>query len=671
MKELSKLTSFFKDYKVVLLVPVLFFIISLSTNGDYGISWDEPIHFHRGQAYLNYFLTGGETVFSEDRQISYYQSNDLAAEWFLRGNDGGHPPLNDILAASTNYVFYQKLGILGDIEAHHLFNIIASSLLVLIVAIFAHQTYGVFASVIAALAMATYPLFFAESHFNIKDPPETAFFAGAIWAFWNSLEKGSAKWLILSSLFFGVGFGTKFNILFLPFILVPYLFVRYRKKLSVKHIKRIPKSYFIALALFPIIGFGLLFIFWPFLWTDPVAHFLKVKNYYQGIGTGVDGVMRPYMVGGINLYPLLWIVITTPPYVLGLFFAGVFFAWKRRGEEKKTSLLWLVWFAVPVIRVMWPGTIIYGGVRQIMEYIPAMALLAGLGAHELARKFNIKYAKLVLFIFFIPHFFVLAKLHPNQNVYFNSLIGGLSGAREKNIPSWGNSFGNAYLPAVRWINKNAEPGSKLALVQGTGSNVPAFLVRGDIHFSNDNWSGIKRQGEYLLELTHNQPGNPYPYAWNYINNFLEPVYEVKIDGVSIAKVWKNDIKHTKEEFRLKEVATNNFQVVQEEGSIVIDLKKAKILSRFLVDFNRDDFCDNVDGRADLSVDGENWERQPESVATGQIPGEGLSQNKEATIVYFFPGSEAKFIRFTPNEDSSCILENFEVTVVLLESYPDE
>src|SRR3989339_848755 len=106
----------------IITVPILFFVIALGTIYDYGISWDEPIHLQRGQAYLYYILTG-KTVYDETDIKSYYQNEQLTAKYFL-DKDDGHPPLNGIFASISNVIFYQQLGILGDIESYHLFNVL-------------------------------------------------------------------------------------------------------------------------------------------------------------------------------------------------------------------------------------------------------------------------------------------------------------------------------------------------------------------------------------------------------------------------------------------------------------------------------------------------------------------------------------------------------------------
>src|SRR3989344_5537409 len=179
---------------LVCLIPFLFFFISLITLKDYGISWDEPLHFSRGQAYFHYYLTGKKNFdnLKDGYRRSYYQQDGLNAEYFFK-NDSAHPPANDILAASLNYVFYQRLGIMGDIESLHLFNIISSTLLIFVVCLFATEVVGLSGMVVSGFTIAFYPLFFAESHFNIKDPAETFFITLTIYLFWKSLNKFNWK----------------------------------------------------------------------------------------------------------------------------------------------------------------------------------------------------------------------------------------------------------------------------------------------------------------------------------------------------------------------------------------------------------------------------------------------------------------------------------------------
>lgn len=661
-----------KTVLLALVVSLIFFLVQLITIKDYGISWDEPIHFFRGQAYLNYFLTGDADYNSllKSNSKSYYQDPSQSAQYFFK-NDSGHPPINGELAALLNYIFYQKLNVLGDIDSYHLFNILCSAFLVFVVVAFACEVGGFFTGIVSGLALITYPLFFSEAHFNIKDPVETAFFAACIWTFWKSIVKGlNWKWLFLSIVFFALALGTKFNILFLPFILVPWLFMYYIKNREMFSLRKLVKNklFILIFVLAPVIVVVIFFGSWPYLWQDPIQNLLNIIKYYLDIGTNGRGQLSYLLPYGFNLFPIFWIIITTPPIVLILSIIGMIYALFKIKEKNFVLFLWLLWLLVPILRVSLPNTSIYGGVRQIMEYIPAMALLSGVGANWIwqtfFRRFKVKggiTAVLIVFLF-IPHIISLIKFHPNENVYFNFLVGGLSGAQRKNVPYWGNSFGNAYLQAVKWLNINAKPGSKLALIQGTAVNVPKIYIDSNISFSNSYWSGINRDGEYLLELTHQGNEIAYLFAWDYVNTVLNPVYEVKVDGVSIAKIWKNDIAHSKDEYKTETDLPIKNMIVN-SNYLEIELLKEYSLARIIISFNPDlnKNCELFkNGVIEVSKDSKSWKRMEENIPDVQVGKQpSLINNK---LNYILSAYKARYIRIYATLPNSCLLLNPETTI---------
>src|SRR3989344_6123768 len=134
---------------LAILPSVIFLVVGVWTLPHYGMNWDEPIHFMRGQAYLHYFLTGekdykslppypkltpdcgtdcpphpgglynfisyrGNITYEEalfkDNPVklfefkrSYYQSDSYTFNEFIAMEEG-HPPLGGILAALTNNI---------------------------------------------------------------------------------------------------------------------------------------------------------------------------------------------------------------------------------------------------------------------------------------------------------------------------------------------------------------------------------------------------------------------------------------------------------------------------------------------------------------------------------------------------------------------------------------
>lgn len=704
-----------KDLLLVLLVPVLFLVIALFTLSDYGINWDSPKHFIRGQSYLHFVLTGRRDFLdfppypemrgapdhvdynveptkatrSEDVleksgiRRSYFQSDFYTLDYFMTKHVRTvhtHPEVNGLLLAFNNYIFFQKLGLVGDIEAYHLFIVLVTFALIVGVGLWVHNNFGIFASIIATSSLSLYPLVFAESHFNVKDPILMSFFGLAIASFWFGFSKSKFAYILLSAIFAGFALGTKFNAPFLSFILGPWvlfnLLVRYQQKARGKfRLVRFLGGWrvIVVILAYPFIALAVLYLFSPYLWGDPIGRFMGIVEYYRDIGTGTPSELSAYSVGGWNIYPFVWIVYTTPLPILLLSIVGIFYSiyllFRRQVDSILLALLWLL---VPIMRVVWPGMNVYGGVRQIMEFVPAMAIFSGIGAFFLVRWTSTTVQRKVLswivvvsivasFMFVV---YEMAIIHPNQNVYFNQLAGGLSGAQERNIPSRGNTYGNVYLQGINWLNNNAEPNAKLALAVNYISVIPRLKLRPDIDLDNSHWSGPDRKGEYGMEMYYDWPlKSRYKYA--YYETFLEPVYQVMVDGVPLLKIWKNDLDHTRDGFE-REVEIKPLSVSVEQQKLKVDFAKEVFLTRLIIDHSKKD-CQKQgeDGFIATSLDGKDFVREPNPLFDPESPYASPGMDED-TFVFMFPARPAHSVVFNPQMTNSCILKDYKVTVIGLE-----
>lgn len=688
---------------LIAVVPLVFLVIGVATISDYGINWDEPFHFMRGQAYLYFFMTGKKDYallapypklnidnnllgnqkgqIYEDFVKNYYHK-DFLGEWRSYYQDdsytfndiikleNGHPPINDIAAAFTNYVFFQRLHIFGDIESYHLFEVLAAFLIVFGIALITYFHFGIFASFVASFSLAAYPLFFSEAHFNIKDPPEAAFYGLTIIIFYFGVIKSNWKLIILSAFAAALAVGTKFNAFFLiPTIglwILFYLLITVRKRKSVfdiRSLEKIKKIVF-SLILYPLIVVAIFYMLWPYLWLDPVNNFLNIVKYYEQIGLGTPADVSRFIFRGWDLYPIVWTLVTTPLPILVLFIFG-FLSSIYLTVVKKNEFVFLVvlWFLIPIIRVSLPNASVYGGIRQIMEFLPPMAILSGIGAYSLITLFRklfprlkFLYAGIVLLIL-ISLFYVVfenLKIHPNENVYFNQLAGGLSGARAKRIPYWGNSYGNAYLQGVKWLNANAEAGAKIGLPIAYPNNLPPLKLRTDFNLSNGNWSGPNREGEYEIELDFDWSPTAW-YSFSYYDTYLDPVFIAQADGVPILKVWKNDLEHTKKGFESEKVLAI-VSVKSEKGSLLIDLGKEVSLTRITIFHSSINCNQQKGGYIAISTDGKNWIREPEPIDYPQVPPAAMGIN-DNNFVFLFAAKKARYILLDTTMQQSCLLKN--------------
>lgn len=687
----------FTSILILCLVPILFFVIAIITLPHYGISWDESFHFQRGQAYLHYFLTGKENFLDlpayprlngdsdfmgregeQDIYLSalhtqkasnpsfrrsYYQSDVFTFSFLTSGFDGGHPPTSDILSALFNYILYQKLGILGDIEAYHSFEIFISSVLILGVAIFTYYNFGLFPAFVSALSLALYPLFFGEAHFNIKDPPEAAFFGLAIISFFFGIALKRWKIIILAAVFGGLALGTKFNALFIPFVILPwFVFKWFTEKVEIN------RKMLVSLIGFPVVVVIIFFIFWPLLWRNTFDNFLRIINYYRDIGIGTQPGLEKFIIERFNTYAIRWIIYTTPLPILTLSVLGIIYSiFLSFYKKKNVVFLALLWLIIPIIRVTLPNTNIYGGVRQIMEFIPALSIMCGIGTYFLINIEAFKKIKPLVVILVVMSFFFVSweifKIHPNENIYFNQLVGGLSGAENRSIPSWGNTYGNIYLQGVQWLNKNAEINSKIGLPIANMVNVPRIKLRPDINFSNAYPSGPQRQGEYVMEMSHDWPPKKW-YGFAFYDTTLNSVYEIKVDGVTLLKIWKNDFMHTKSGFK-EEVEQEQVGYQKENNRLIIDIGKNVFLTRLKIHHGNKDCQKQKGGYIRLSLDGKSWTQEPETIGYPQIPLKWL-ETDENTFVFLFVAKKARYIFLDTEMDNSCILKNPRVRISSLE-----
>lgn len=693
---MKKFYTIFKNYIMGILFAGIFFVIGLITISHYGLNIDEPIHFSRGHAYLHLLLTGEDTYSDKDlhgARVSAWKIKGYDGQYFLK-KDSGHPPLNGILAAISNSIFYEQLGIIGDLESYHLFEIFVSSLLIFLVFIIARREFGFFAGIIATLSLTLYPLFLGESHFNIKDPVEAVFFAFTIYFIYLGLEKMQGKYFFFSSISCALAFGTKFNIVFLPFIIIPYLIIRYftvLPYLKYNKFKKIPVTVYFALIIYPIIVLGIHFLTRPYLWANPSGNFLKIVKYYQEIGTGIV-YQSDFILGGWNIYPVIFIVFATPFIILLFSIFGI--AWiflHFLQERKRFSLLLFLWFSVPIVRVMWPGTSIYGGVRQIMEYVPAMALLSGAGASYIAIWLNGNIVVLFkrfthspflragisgrlikplfviqscLILAFIPIGVKLISMHPNENLFMNFLIGGLKGAIEKRIPGAGESMGNTYLQGIWWLNEHAEKNASFRPAVGLGSNIPTQFVRSDLQLGNV-FSGMRRDGEYMMEMIAvDYP--PPKFSFRYLDTFLIPVHIVKVDGTPVLKIWKNDLFHTKDNYKEEENKAIEKIFRKETGNLEIHLAKPAFITRLEIIHDNKDCVPEGNGNIFTSYNDSDLLPAADELYNSQgIYAKSLQGPN--MFVYFFPATFANRIKIVSEEGLLCLLKYNDIKILGLKN----
>lgn len=590
-----------------ILLASVFIIIGVATLSHYGMHEDSPFHFLRGQYYLERILgrsgkfalppLRSPVMFIPGQRVSYYKPNaseELFAPlraipgqeegsslqkslrglmtatgsrislykhnawganiWELMDNQG-HPAVSDMLMAATNRVAFEFLGVLGDVEGYHIYSLIVVAVSLVFLYAFVADAFGSYAAVISAVSLAMYPLVFAESHFNIKDPVQMGYYTMAVVSFYFTITRRlSVDWFVLFVLSVFLALGTKWNILFAPLVLIPWAVTVWWKSPDLRGIGWSRMLLFGAAGV--VLPLIILVFAYPFYWTQTVYKVLNTFSYYATLAVKDLRFQQPSPVplpGGFDGRAILYILSMSPPIMLVLaILGGLGIAARTFRGKHKAGLLIALWFFVPLFRVMWQLSEVFGSIRHFMELLPAFAVFVGVGLAgivgwisrtPLGQKLKRGILQGVfLFAYILANGIILVGLHPYEHVYFNRFIGGIEGAQRIGLLTWESLYDMPYRKIAEWMNINAEPNARLAHLDGTMFAISPIWFRDDIHIGSF-FSGFEGKGEYIASIIYPKPPAVFPY--NYLMSYVQPVYEVKVDGVVVAAVWKNDLKHTK------------------------------------------------------------------------------------------------------------------------------
>ena len=560
----------------------------LYTIPDYGLTWD-AWEYYVGDKNLNFYLT-------LDSDYLDYKIDNVA----LYGRPG-HPDFFDVTQAFgneidvfaaphliwpfghtsssiTKYIFFDLLNIFDPIDAHHIILIAYGILLIVALFKFAAAYIGQWAAVVTVCCLVLYPRYWAHLHNNLKDIPVSVWFSITIILFYHGIVSRHRSVIILAAVAWGIGLATKANMLFVPPILLIWLLFRATQRYGDSQGRGIRKwcemllyqspasngnggqSLLCPLLLFPFVGLLCMFLCWPFLLTNfPTNIELYVTSLFErGTHDHSDWNWWPLK----NFFTTIPIVILLL-LVLGLLRIGIDTIKNRRLDD--LHFLLLLWAFIPILRVTIPGARDFDVIRHWLECIPAVALIAGLGYMSLMNLFTNVIAKfqereyerpswgqivaaksVFIVIIFAPIVVWNIRAHPNNLVFYNSLIGGLEGAQRLNFPEATDYWGSSYRQGFDWLyaQENIPEGSDLYV--GVAEHIAFYTreswLRSDMKLQS--FVGISRaQFEQNIE---NCRGHVYVMyitrkSWytrplTFLDQTQHVAFQITVDGGVILKI---------------------------------------------------------------------------------------------------------------------------------------
>lgn len=388
-----------------LLILLAAIIVGLMGFERYGNTWDETQQ--RKTAQVNY-----EYIFSGDQGLMTWVDRDYGVAFEM--------PL----------IFIEKVFNLEDsyhvyLMRHlvtHLFFLLSCFVFFLLID---YLYKSKLLAVIGFLLLLLHPRLYAHSFFNSKDIPFLSMFIISIYFTVKALDKKSIASFVLLGISIGLLINFRIMGVMLPVFILLWLAVdAFCEKRYLFHLK--------LTAILVLTSCITLYASWPFLWTNPIEHFMFAFRNMSQFRASLFVLLNGEFVNSQYLpftYAPTWMTITTPIIHVILGLLGIVLIsiklWRQPPSfitdiENRRALLFLACFLAPIGAVVVLNSVLYDGWRQLYFVYAPFGLLA-IYALFLLRKHQKTFA-ITLFLLaltFLNSTFFMVKNHPFQQVYFN------------------------------------------------------------------------------------------------------------------------------------------------------------------------------------------------------------------------------------------------------------
>jgi len=414
---------------------------------------------------------------------------------------------------------------------------VAFALLVFLVGSVAARWYGTAGGVTAAVSLVLMPRLFGHAHLAALETFMGLTYAAALFSvacWWKTSSPPSRKTACLSGLVFGLALLTKIQAILLPIPIVAWAVWHWRGRAIV------------PLAIWLFVGYLTFFICWPWLWLDPVGHFVE----YFGRTTGRVPIFVWYFGSRLSDLEVPWhyaivMFLTTVPVGLHLLGLLGLCAGRQRGRLEPGEQLVLAALVFPLLLFSLPGVAVYDGVRLFLVSFPLWGIFVGRGGARalawLKQRWSGPRAYAVMSLFLAAQGYALVTLAPCYLSYYNLLLGGLKGAERVGMTTtyWGDSVTRRFLEATAREVPEQEtivvvPVLHVGLQLGAMSSQSPILRRQ--RYQLRRWDQVKPAERKYVLLFRRQADLP-PELIELLPD-AEVVTEVRRQGVQLAAVYR-------------------------------------------------------------------------------------------------------------------------------------
>jgi hypothetical protein len=372
----------------------------------------------------------------------------------------------------------------------------------------------------------------------------------------NYLKNSSLKNCIIFSFFSGLLVGTRLLGIYLPFLIIFFKYIQILRSSNIKKKE--------VLSLIFLIFFILIFIylFWPYLWEDPIKYFTTAFNRLANIPMGTYTLFLGNYIQVEFVpwyYTIVWILISTPITYLIFFLIGFYFIIKRifgrlikiddkkeyndlwRGENEKVDILIFLNFFIPIFSTIILHSTLLTGWRHLYFIYPSLIIMSvhGITIFKLfLLKKRLKYFVSLILISLLPTINWMYKNHPHQYVFFNSFY-------KKNFDKYFvmDYWGLSNYHALKFILNNTQTKTIKVGILGNGDLYlsKSFLDKKDrkkIIVDNEDLLN----NDFIIDNYNRWNGIRNPEDFDKIKKKFKDFHDIKVNNIPINSIYINKIR---------------------------------------------------------------------------------------------------------------------------------
>lgn len=305
-------------------------------------------------------------------------------------------------------------------------------------------------SLIGTLMLILVPRLYPHSFFNPKDIPFLVSCILATYTMVRFVDRPDLKKAFWHGLTCALAIDIRIIGIVFPALTIGFLFIEIIQKPKQRREFLLNSGVWII----SLIAFTL--IFWPYLWKNPLEHFiwsLKSMSAYPWQGSLLfrEAIYTPVDYLPASYFPVWFLIMTPPVFFIG--FAGSIpnirnynlrsFTSFRRTE--RLHLISLFLFLLPGTAAILLQSVLYDDCRHFFFIYPFFIISSLIGFLWLKEKvkpylkFKPIISALVITLILLPPFVQMIRLHPYQYVYFNKFA-GKDIENNYEIDYWGISY---------------------------------------------------------------------------------------------------------------------------------------------------------------------------------------------------------------------------------------